>query len=175
MEYLAKALVDEPEQVNVTEVEGERVTVIELRVAQTDLGKVIGKQGRTARFFILVAFALRMVLSARAVRPCLPMTLPRSVWATRSSITVTRSPSTSVTFTCSGSSTSAFATYSTSSLNHDSHCSCVRQLLCVRYAPGFGANAISFFTVLEACAPLAIHAFAFSRSIVTCGGFVTGL
>src|SRR5207249_4697185 len=49
VEYVAKALVDEPEQVNVTEVEGERVTVIELRVAQTDLGKVIGKQGRTAR------------------------------------------------------------------------------------------------------------------------------
>jgi len=40
VEYLAKALVDEPEQVNVTEVQGERVTVIELRVAQTDLGKV---------------------------------------------------------------------------------------------------------------------------------------
>ena len=49
MEYVAKALVDEPERVNVTEVEGERVTVIELRVAQTDLGKVIVKQGRTAR------------------------------------------------------------------------------------------------------------------------------
>ena len=61
MEYLAKALVDEPEQVNVTEVEGERVTVIELRVAQSDLGKVIGKQGRTAR-------ALRTILNANATK-----------------------------------------------------------------------------------------------------------
>jgi len=61
MEYLAKALVDEPEKVNVTEVEGERVTVIELRVAQTDLGKVIGKQGRTAR-------ALRTILNANATK-----------------------------------------------------------------------------------------------------------
>src|SRR5262249_21367647 len=64
----------------------------------------------TARFFSFVALALRIVRSARAVRPCLPMTLPRSFWATRSSITITRSPSTSVTLTCSGSSTSAFAT-----------------------------------------------------------------
>jgi predicted RNA-binding protein YlqC (UPF0109 family) len=61
VEYVAKALVDEPEQVNVTEVEGERVTVIELRVAQTDLGKVIGKQGRTAR-------ALRTILNANATK-----------------------------------------------------------------------------------------------------------
>jgi len=61
VEYLAKALVDEPEQVNVTEVQGERVTVIELRVAQTDLGKVIGKQGRTAR-------ALRTILNANATK-----------------------------------------------------------------------------------------------------------
>src|SRR5262249_13150062 len=61
MEYLAKALVDEPDQVNVTEVEGERVTVIELRVAQNDLGKVIGKQGRTAR-------ALRTILNANATK-----------------------------------------------------------------------------------------------------------
>jgi predicted RNA-binding protein YlqC (UPF0109 family) len=45
----------------VTEVEGERVTVIELRVAQTDLGKVIGKQGRTAR-------ALRTILNANATK-----------------------------------------------------------------------------------------------------------
>jgi predicted RNA-binding protein YlqC (UPF0109 family) len=61
VEYLAKALVDEPEQVKVTEVEGERVTVIELRVAQSDLGKVIGKQGRTAR-------ALRTILNANATK-----------------------------------------------------------------------------------------------------------
>ena len=61
VEYLAKALVDEPEQVNVTEVQGERVTVIELRVAQTDLGKVIGKQGRTAR-------AMRTLLGAAGMK-----------------------------------------------------------------------------------------------------------
>src|SRR3989441_9135367 len=42
-----------------------------------------------------------------------------------------------------------------------------------RYAPAFGANAISFFTVLEGWAPLAIHACAFSRSIVTCGGVLS--
>jgi predicted RNA-binding protein YlqC (UPF0109 family) len=61
MEYIAKALVYDPEEVRVAEVEGERVTVIELRVAQTDLGKVIGKQGRTAR-------ALRTILNANATK-----------------------------------------------------------------------------------------------------------
>lgn len=61
VEYIAKALVDEPEAVSVQEVEGERVTVLELRVAQSDLGKVIGKQGRTAR-------ALRTILNANATK-----------------------------------------------------------------------------------------------------------
>jgi predicted RNA-binding protein YlqC (UPF0109 family) len=61
VEYMAKALVDDSEKVNVTEVEGERVTVIELRVAPGDLGKVIGKQGRTAR-------ALRTILNANATK-----------------------------------------------------------------------------------------------------------
>jgi predicted RNA-binding protein YlqC (UPF0109 family) len=61
VEYMAKALVDEPGEVKVAEVEGERVTVIELRVAQTDLGKVIGKQGRTAR-------AMRTILNANATK-----------------------------------------------------------------------------------------------------------
>jgi predicted RNA-binding protein YlqC (UPF0109 family) len=61
VEYIAKALVDEPESVSVQEVEGERVTVLELRVAQSDLGKVIGKQGRTAR-------ALRTILNANATK-----------------------------------------------------------------------------------------------------------
>ena len=46
---IAKALVDSPDEVAVTEIAGEQVTVLELRVAPTDLGKVIGKQGRTAR------------------------------------------------------------------------------------------------------------------------------
>jgi uncharacterized protein len=61
VEYIAKALVDEPEGVRVAEVEGERVTVIELRVAQSDVGKVIGKQGRTAR-------AIRTLLNANATK-----------------------------------------------------------------------------------------------------------
>ena len=61
MEYVAKALVDDADAVNVREVEGERTTVIELRVAQTDLGKIIGKQGRTAR-------ALRTILNANATK-----------------------------------------------------------------------------------------------------------
>ena len=61
VELMAKALVDDSESVNVTEVEGERVTVHELRVAPGDLGKVIGKQGRTAR-------ALRTILNANATK-----------------------------------------------------------------------------------------------------------
>ncbi len=61
VEAMAKALVDKPEDVNVSEVEGERTTVFELRVAQTDLGKVIGKQGKTAR-------AMRTILSASGTK-----------------------------------------------------------------------------------------------------------
>ena len=61
VEYIAKALVDASDEVNVSEVEGDRVTVIELRVAQGDLGKVIGKQGRTAR-------AIRTILNANATK-----------------------------------------------------------------------------------------------------------
>ena len=61
IEEIAKALVDNPEQVAVKEVEGEQTTVLELRVAQTDLGKVIGKQGRTAR-------AIRTLLGAAGLK-----------------------------------------------------------------------------------------------------------
>lgn len=61
VELIARSLVDEPDQVRVTEVEGERITVIELRVAPGDLGKVIGKQGRTAR-------AIRILLNATATK-----------------------------------------------------------------------------------------------------------
>jgi len=61
IEFLAKALVDHPEAVEVREVEGEKTTIIELKVADDDLGKVIGRQGRTAR-------ALRTVLAAAATR-----------------------------------------------------------------------------------------------------------
>lgn len=61
VESMAKALVDKPEDVVVSEVEGEKTTVFELRVAQTDLGKVIGKQGKTAR-------AMRTILSASGTK-----------------------------------------------------------------------------------------------------------
>jgi predicted RNA-binding protein YlqC (UPF0109 family) len=61
IEMIAKALVDKPDEVEVTEVEGEQTTVIELKVAKEDLGKVIGKQGRTAR-------ALRTILSAASTK-----------------------------------------------------------------------------------------------------------
>ncbi len=61
METIAKALVDKPDEVEVSDVEGEQTTVIELRVAKDDLGKVIGKQGRTAR-------ALRTILSAASTK-----------------------------------------------------------------------------------------------------------
>src|SRR4029453_11799532 len=80
---------------------------------------------RTARFFSLVALALRIVGMARAVRPCLPMTLPMSAWATRSSSTVTCSPSISVTCTFSMSSTRAFAMSSTNSRMMLLHSCCV--------------------------------------------------
>jgi hypothetical protein len=61
VEYMAKALVDNPEEVTVKEIEGEQSSVIELRVAKEDLGKVIGKQGRTAR-------AMRTILSAASTK-----------------------------------------------------------------------------------------------------------
>ncbi len=57
IKYIAQALVDNPEQVEVLEVEGNQTSVLELKVAQEDLGKVIGRQGRTAR-------AMRTILSA---------------------------------------------------------------------------------------------------------------
>lgn len=61
IEYIAKALVDRPEDVRVNEIEGERTSVIELSVAKEDLGKVIGKQGRTAR-------AIRTILTAASTK-----------------------------------------------------------------------------------------------------------
>jgi predicted RNA-binding protein YlqC (UPF0109 family) len=65
VEDIAKALVDEPEQVVVREVEGEQVTVLELRVSPEDLGKVIGKQGRTARSIRTLLGAAGMKLNRR--------------------------------------------------------------------------------------------------------------
>ena len=65
VEDIAKALVDIPEEVAVREVEGEQVTVLELRVAPSDLGKVIGKQGRTARSVRTLLGAAGMKLNRR--------------------------------------------------------------------------------------------------------------
>ncbi|MEE9523858.1 MAG: KH domain-containing protein, partial [Thermodesulfovibrionales bacterium] len=58
---IAKALVDKPEDVNVTVVDGEKTTVFKLKVDSSDLGKVIGKQGKTAR-------AMRTILSAAGTK-----------------------------------------------------------------------------------------------------------
>jgi predicted RNA-binding protein YlqC (UPF0109 family) len=65
IEDIAKALVDIPEEVAVKEVLGEQVTVLELRVAPSDLGKVIGKQGRTARSIRTILGAAGMKLNRR--------------------------------------------------------------------------------------------------------------
>lgn len=61
IEYIATSLVDHPESVEVSLVDGEQSSVLELRVAKDDLGKVIGKQGRTAK-------ALRTILSAASAK-----------------------------------------------------------------------------------------------------------
>ncbi len=61
IEEIARTLVDNPDDVQVTEVQGEQTTVLELRVAPDDLGKVIGKQGRTAR-------AMRTLLAAAGTK-----------------------------------------------------------------------------------------------------------
>lgn len=61
IEYIAKALVDYPDQVSVNVLEGSQATVLELNVAKMDLGKVIGKQGRTAK-------AIRTILGAASAK-----------------------------------------------------------------------------------------------------------
>jgi hypothetical protein len=61
IKYIAQALVDHPDQVEVSEIAGEQTSVLELKVAKEDLGKVIGKQGRTAR-------AMRTILSAASTK-----------------------------------------------------------------------------------------------------------
>jgi hypothetical protein len=65
IEAIAKALVDNPQDVAVRAVEGEQVTVLELRVHPSDLGKVIGKQGRTARSIRTILNAAGMKLKKR--------------------------------------------------------------------------------------------------------------
>lgn len=61
VETVCKALVDNPDEVKVTQIDGEQTTILELRVNQADLGKVIGKQGRTAR-------AVRTILAAAGMK-----------------------------------------------------------------------------------------------------------
>ena len=61
VKFIAQSLVDNPDDVQVMEIEGEQTSVIELKVAKEDLGKVIGKQGRTAR-------AMRTILSAASTK-----------------------------------------------------------------------------------------------------------
>jgi len=61
VEMIAKSLVDHPEKVNVTQLDGEQTTILELRVDPNDLGKVIGRQGRTAR-------AIRTILGAAGMK-----------------------------------------------------------------------------------------------------------
>ena len=61
IKYIAQSLVDNPDSVEVSEVLGEQTSVIELRVAKEDMGKVIGKQGRTAK-------AMRTILSAASTK-----------------------------------------------------------------------------------------------------------
>ncbi|MFA5698381.1 MAG: KH domain-containing protein [Sphaerochaeta sp.] len=61
VEYIVKSLVDSPDEVDINVVEGEKSTILELRVASEDVGKVIGKQGRIAK-------AIRTILSASATR-----------------------------------------------------------------------------------------------------------
>lgn len=61
VEFLARALVDQPEEVRVSEISGEQTVVLELRVAKDDLGKVIGKQGRTVK-------AMRALISAASAK-----------------------------------------------------------------------------------------------------------
>lgn len=61
VEMIAKSLVDNPEKVQVSQLEGEQTTILELKVAPEDLGKVIGKQGRTAR-------AIRIILGAAGMK-----------------------------------------------------------------------------------------------------------
>jgi predicted RNA-binding protein YlqC (UPF0109 family) len=65
--YIAQALVDNPEDVSVIEIEGTQTTVFELKVAKSDLGKVIGKQGRTAQAIRTILMAISAKLKKRMV------------------------------------------------------------------------------------------------------------
>ncbi len=65
--YIVQALVDNPEEVSVAEIEGAQTTVFELKVAKSDLGKVIGKQGRTAQAIRTILMAISAKIKRRMV------------------------------------------------------------------------------------------------------------
>ena len=67
IKYIAQALVDNPELVEVSEVEGNQTSVLELKVAKEDLGKIIGKQGRTAKSIRLILGAASAKMHKRTV------------------------------------------------------------------------------------------------------------
>jgi predicted RNA-binding protein YlqC (UPF0109 family) len=67
IEHIAKSLVDFPEMVKVMEIQGEKTTVFELRVGSGDLGKIIGKEGRTAKAIRTIITAASMKSGKRAV------------------------------------------------------------------------------------------------------------
>ena len=67
IEHIAKALVDSPDEVEISEIEGNQTSVLELKVAKSDLGKIIGKQGRTARSMRTILGAASTKLRKRTV------------------------------------------------------------------------------------------------------------
>ncbi len=67
VDFMARSLVDQPDKVSVNEVMGEQTTVVELSVAKEDLGKVIGKQGRTAKSMRTILNAASTKLNKRSV------------------------------------------------------------------------------------------------------------
>ena len=78
VEYIARSLVDLPDQVTVNEIEGEKTTILELRVDEDDLGKIIGRHGRTAKAMRTVINAAATKERKRAVLEILESDRPRS-------------------------------------------------------------------------------------------------
>jgi len=67
VKYIAKALVDKPEEVVVTEIEGQQISVIELKVAKEDIGKIIGKKGHNAQAIRTIISAASMKIKKRSI------------------------------------------------------------------------------------------------------------
>ena len=67
IKYIARALVDDPDQVEVFEIKGNQTLIIELKVAKQDMGKIIGKQGRTAQAIRIIVGAVSAKVKKRAV------------------------------------------------------------------------------------------------------------